>query len=57
MALSAKLWKTVEGEYAPVWRVATTFDPHITEPLAQDTLLEEHIVVSNEWPIRESQEK
>ena len=54
MALSAKLWKIVEGEYAPVWCVVTTFDPQIIEPLAQDTLL---VVVSNEWPTGESQEK
>ena len=29
MALNAKLRGSDEGEYAPVWRVATTLDPQI----------------------------
>ena len=67
VALNAKLWGNDEGEYALVWRVATTLDPQIIKPwrsiiiiwmsLAQDTMLEEPIVISKEWSTRESWEK
>ena len=32
MALNAKLRRSDEREYAPVWRVVTTLDPYIIKP-------------------------